>query len=586
VQLAVISRSATGAVVSNPVLFWSSTAPAVVSVTGAGGRITAVSQGQATIRVSGGGKFTESVLNVSAPTPTTVSLVPATVGLQPGGTAQLQSAVFGANGTIPGLVVQFTSADPNVATIDATGRVTAVGLGRTTVTASYGNLSRTGGVTVSNETQNVRIAHVDIIQVAQTSTGDVQIVQGKPSALRVYPVASQLGATNVPIDVRVERNGATVFSQRISSGPLRTSHNPLIDGAAIYVPLPIGLDLNGITLAARIDPDDVSAESDEWDNDFPSVGTVPPVLSSYQLPQIRIRLVPMAPPGQSPPAVGQNLAAELVSFMNLIYPTVGVQVTVGGAIVTSQGWDSDFGVSAALNMLNAQRTEDGSVGYYYGVTSSNPINGAAGWGRNPGTVSMGWADPEIVAHEVGHNFGLSHPVGCGNGTPGAPGAVIGLPGYDPRTLGEVPSSAVSVMSYCSGYTWIQPTAYAAILYDRRTTPTLRAQPTATANAVVIMGQVENGRASVDLVRNSRSPRGVSENAGPVRVRLLDGEGRELMDWHLAASATSNETGITPVGRGYAGVIPVPDHLVPQLRRIGVSTGGVETMTSFRLDTGP
>jgi hypothetical protein len=585
VQLSVVARSANGTVVSNPALFWSSTSPAVVSVSSAGGRITAVSPGQATIRVTGGGKQAEAALNVTPPTATVVSLVPATVALAPGGNAQLQSAVLGANGTIPGLTVLFSTADPAVAAIDASGKVTAVGPGRTTVTARYGNLTQSSGVTVSNVTQNVRLAQLDIIQVAQTSAADVPVVQGKPSAVRVYAVATQPGAVDVPIDVRVERNGTTVFSQRISSGSIPTAHTPLLDGAARYVPLPIGLDLDGVTLSARIDPDDATAEADEWDNDLPTFRETPVVRTSLNLPQIRVRLVPMAPPGQPLPTVSPSLAAQLVTFMNLIYPTVGVHVEVGGGIVTSADWESTFGVTNALNQLNAQRIEDGSIAYYYGVTAPTPINGAAGWGRNPGTVSMGWPDPEIVAHEVGHNFGLSHPVGCGNGTPGAPGAVIGLPGYDPRTLAEVPSSAVSVMSYCTGYVWIQPTSYLAILNNRRAASGLRAEPTITRQAVVVMGQVHSGRATIDAVRTSRAPRGISGNAGPVRVRLLDDAGTELMDWHLASERLSTETSDADPGSGYAGVIPVPDHLASRVRRIAVSNGGVETSTGFRLAPG-
>lgn len=586
VQLSAVSRNSSGDVVSNPALHWSSSSPAVATVTPSGGRVTAVTPGQTTIRVTGAGQMAEVPLTVVAPVATVVGLLPATVALAPGGTAQLQASVLGDNGTIPGLTVTFTTADPNVATVDGNGRIAAVSNGRTTITARYNTLTQSTGVTVSNVTQNVKIAQVDIIQVAQTSTGEVPIVQGKPSAMRVYAVASQPGAVAVPIDVRLERNGTTVFSQRVTTGALRTSHDPTLDGAALYVPIPTGLDLNGVTLSARIDPDDVHAEADEWDNDYPLFREAPVTLTSLQLPQIHVRLVPMAPLGQSLPSVSSSAAQQLVAFMNLIYPSVGINVEVRGGIVTSHAdWNSTNGVTQALNQLAAQRTEDGSTAYYYGVTATTPINGAAGWGRNPGSVSMGWADPEIVAHEVGHNFGLSHPVGCGNGTPGAPGAVIGLPGYDPRTLSEVPSSAVSVMSYCAGYTWIQPTAYLAILNDRRTA-TLRMEegaPTATSVAVVIMGQVHNDRATVDLVRTARSPRGASANAGPVQVRLLDAEGAELLTWHLASSALYNEHGTATLPRGFSGVIPVPDPLAPKVRQVAVSTGGVETIRPLQLD---
>jgi hypothetical protein len=198
---------------------------------------------------------------------------------------------------------------------------------------------------------------------------------------------------------------------------------------------------------------------------------------------------------------------------------------------------------------------------------------------------MGWAPPEIVAHEVGPNFGLTHPTGCGNGTPGAPGAVIGLPGYDPRNQSEVPSSAVSVMSYCPGYIWIQPTSYLTILNARKTAPGLRAdavEASTTELAIMLTGNVINGIASIDRVQTVHRPRGASVNAGPVRVRLLDGNGGEVMSWNLASTAVATERSTPVRARGFAGVVPVPSHLAARIRQVAVSTGGVETVQAFRV----
>jgi hypothetical protein len=108
----------------------------------------------------------------------------------------------------------------------------------------------------------------------------------------------------------------------------------------------------------------------------------------------------------------------------------------------------------------------------------------------------------------------------------------------------------------------------------------------TELAAVVMGTIENGGVTVNQVRTSHRPRGVSVDAGPVRVRLLDDRDRELLVWHLESSGMSRETSAPVSMRGFAGVIPVPAHLAPMVRQIAVSTGGEETKMPLHLDRAP
>ena len=82
--------------------------------------------------------------------PTSLSVIPATVELEAlGATAQLSAEVRDQRGwAVPDAVVTWSSGDPLVAAVDASGLVTATGNGSTAITASSGSLSGSASVSV------------------------------------------------------------------------------------------------------------------------------------------------------------------------------------------------------------------------------------------------------------------------------------------------------------------------------------------------------------------------------------------------------------------------------------------------------
>lgn len=88
------------------------------------------------------------------PEATDLTLSPATVTLQVGGTQQLTATVLPADQTF---TVTFTSDKPDVATVDAKGLITAVAEGTAHITAQVGKLTRQCIVTVSKQAPAVKL---------------------------------------------------------------------------------------------------------------------------------------------------------------------------------------------------------------------------------------------------------------------------------------------------------------------------------------------------------------------------------------------------------------------------------------------
>jgi trimeric autotransporter adhesin len=149
VTLVATTKDASGNVLTGRTITWSSSSPAVASVS-SGGVVTGVGGGTATITATSEGKSGTSTITVT-PVPVgsvTVTPSPATVVL--GKTVQLIATVKDTNGTIvTDRPVTWTSANTNVATVDATGLVKGIGTGTVTITAKSETKSGTSSVTVT-----------------------------------------------------------------------------------------------------------------------------------------------------------------------------------------------------------------------------------------------------------------------------------------------------------------------------------------------------------------------------------------------------------------------------------------------------
>ncbi len=137
---------------------WTSSDPAVATV-GSSGRITANSDGATQITAAWGG-IRASITVTVARSPALIVISPNSVLLTAiGESIAVTVSVLDANDSvIENVPLTWTSNDPNVATVDNQGVITAQMNGETRVTVNHGDISASVTVTVAVEQRAVRIA--------------------------------------------------------------------------------------------------------------------------------------------------------------------------------------------------------------------------------------------------------------------------------------------------------------------------------------------------------------------------------------------------------------------------------------------
>lgn len=135
---------------------WTSSDPTVATVS-SNGLVTAVKEGTVTITASvpGGAVNGTAKVTVKNAAPTKITLTPSESSLLVGTTATLTPSYKPANVNESLIKLKWKSSDEKVATVDEDGVVTAVSKGTTTITASYGSVSATAAVTVSENSSRI-----------------------------------------------------------------------------------------------------------------------------------------------------------------------------------------------------------------------------------------------------------------------------------------------------------------------------------------------------------------------------------------------------------------------------------------------
>lgn len=169
-KLAASVKDAAGAVITSVPVSWSSSNSAVATVDSTGA-VTAVASGSADVIATAGGKSGKATVTVAGAPAVTVGSVTVTPGSASGNVgdaAQFTATVKDAAGAVlSGQTVTWSSSNPNVVTVTASGYATAVGGGTASLIATAGGKSGAAAITVSGSV--VSTAPVATVSLSPTS---------------------------------------------------------------------------------------------------------------------------------------------------------------------------------------------------------------------------------------------------------------------------------------------------------------------------------------------------------------------------------------------------------------------------------
>lgn len=201
-------RDVAGGVLTGRSLTWESGNLPVATVDASTGLVTAVGVGDALITVRAEGKQAQSTIKVLQPIVSIIAL-PDSFDLPLTTTRTISASVVGPNGVaITNRVITWSSSNPGVAVVSASGVVTAVSVGTTTITIRAGTKQTTVRVRVVGEpVTSVRILpqqSVHVIRLGQTKQLTAECLNASQQVLTGRTITWNSGN---PVVATVSTNG-------------------------------------------------------------------------------------------------------------------------------------------------------------------------------------------------------------------------------------------------------------------------------------------------------------------------------------------------------------------------------------------
>lgn len=263
---------------NNPTLTWTSSNAAVATVD-ASGKVTAVAPGTATITASSDNNVKATATIKVIISPTAISLDKTSVTIEKGASATLTATLSPSDCTEK--TITWTSDKTSVATVDANGKVTAVGVGSAVITAKTSNgKTATTAVSVIVSPASITLDKTSVTiekGASATLTATVGPADCTDKSVTWSSDNTSVATVDAAGNVTSVATGSAVVTAKTSNGKTATAKVTVV-----ISPTSITLDKTDVTiergsaatLTATVGPSDCTDKSVVWSSGNAAVATV------------------------------------------------------------------------------------------------------------------------------------------------------------------------------------------------------------------------------------------------------------------------------------------------------------------------
>ena len=410
-----------------------------------------------------------------------------------------------------------------------------------------------------------------LTQAIQSRDLPIALVADREAMLRVFPTASRANSARMPaVRASFYLGGSLAHSVDIppGPGPVPTElHEGSLERSA-NAPVPAAVIRPGLEVVVEVDPQGALDAGLGVARRIPESGRL--AVEVRAMPRFDITFVPFIweeNPDTSVVDLVDELADdpgghEILRYVHALLPVGDISVTAHAPVRTSSNAAHELieqtGLIAAM---------EGGDSYYMGLLAGE-FQGAAGVANVGRPVAYSVVNPQVIAHEFGHNLSLHHapcgrPLGVDPAYP-YPNASTGGWGYDVGGQRLVsPEDHHDLMAYC-GPSWISDFSFDKMLRYRLHDAGLLRRPEPEAEAqgpvpsLLVWGGVDAGSAPyLEPAFVALAPPAPPQAPGPWRIAGTGADGRVLFEFSFDMPVAADGDGrasfafALPVEAGWA-----------------------------------